>query len=455
MNNDNEKEVDEYNSLVQSMFIGFLVADKELFSRCHSITKREYFDAKFRKTVDFIKDHVEKYNDIPAMEQIQAVCNYEVIDCRSLINEFNTKWFMDRYEGFCRYKALEIAIFQSSEDIINKDFTKVGKLVKDALEIGLPKDFGTNYWEDPFSRIEAIRDAKGQNITGWTQFDKLLYGGFNIGELNIFAGGSGSGKSLFMQNLALTWALQGKNCVYITLELSEALCSNRIDAMLTGKSTLDVIRNPEETAIKVKMTGNKSGRLQIVGMKNGCNVNDIMAYIKEFQLQHEIKVDALMIDYLDLMMPAGANINPSDLFSKDKYVSEELRNLARELNILFVTASQLNRQSVDEVELSHSHIAGGLSKIQTADNVIGIFTSRAMREKGKVQLQFMKTRSSNGVGQNVDLAFNINSLRITDLPDDYNEKNEIKDVYDDVVSRNKIPKGEGIDSDRVKNMLKH
>jgi len=95
-----------------------------------------------------------------------------------------------------------------------------------------------------------------------------------------------------------------------------------------------------------------------------------------------------------------------------------VRNFAMEGDYLFATASQLNRGAVDEVEFDHSHIAGGLSKIQTADNVIGIFSSRAMRERGRVQIQFMKTRSSSGVGQKVDLAFDIDSLRIRDLEED-------------------------------------
>src|SRR6056300_1897444 len=121
------------------------------------------------------------------------------------------------------------------------------------------------------------------------------------------------------------------------------------------------------------------------------------------------------------MMPISRKVSPSDLFVKDKFVSEELRNLSMELNVIFVTASQLNRGAVEEIEFDHSHISGGLSKIQTADNVFGIFTSRAMRERGRYQLQLMKTRSSSGVGQKVDLEFNIETLRITDLPEDEQE----------------------------------
>jgi hypothetical protein len=114
-------------------------------------------------------------------------------------------------------------------------------------------------------------------------------------------------------------------------------------------------------------------------------------------------------------------ISPSDLFVKDKYVSEEIRNLAMETQCITVTASQLNRSAVEEIEFDHSHISGGLSKIMTADNVIGIFTSRAMKDRGRYQIQFMKTRSSSGVGQKVELEFNLDTLRITDLGEEEQE----------------------------------
>ena len=106
------------------------------------------------------------------------------------------------------------------------------------------------------------------------------------------------------------------------------------------------------------------------------------------------------------------------MFIKDKFVSEELRNFAVEQQVVLVTASQLNRGAIEEVEYDQSHIAGGISKINTADNLIGIFTSRAMRERGRYQIQLIKTRSSGGVGSKIDLAFDVDRLRITDLDED-------------------------------------
>jgi replicative DNA helicase len=192
----------------------------------------------------------------------------------------------------------------------------------------------------------------------------------------------------------------------------------RIDAMVSEYATRDVMKNMDDVDLKVRMKGKGAGKFRIKQMSNGINANDIRSFIREYEIQTGIKVDALLVDYLDLMMPISGKVSPSDLFIKDKYVSEELRNLAVELNILLVTASQLNRGAVEEIEFDHSHIAGGISKIQTADNVVGIFTSNAMRERGRYQIQFMKTRSSSGVGSKVDLKFNPETLRIEDLDDD-------------------------------------
>jgi hypothetical protein len=140
-------------------------------------------------------------------------------------------------------------------------------------------------------------------------------------------------------------------------------------------------------------------------------------------------------------MPVSAKVSPNDLFVEDKYVSEELRNLAKELNVLFVTASQLNRAAVEEIEFDHSHISGGISKINTADNVFGIFTSRAMRERGRYQIQLMKTRSSSGVGQKVDLEFDIESLRIRDLGEDQQQSSGFvkkPSIYESIKAKSQV-----------------
>jgi archaellum biogenesis ATPase FlaH len=403
----------DYNADIQKLFLEMMMEDASTYVRVQNIFNAENFDRSLRATAEFIKTHSDDHRTLPTRDQIQAVTGVELRPVPNL-DKGHYDWFLEEFESFCRRQELERAILKAADLIENGDYDPVEKLIKDAVHISLTKDMGTDYFADPAARINKYFNAGGQVSTGWPQVDKLLYGGFSRGELNIFAGGSGSGKSLVMMNIALNWLQAGLNGVYITLELSEELTSLRTDAMLSSMSTKDIRKDIDTTTLKVKMVGKKSGTYQVKGLPAQSNINDIRAYLKEYQIQTGRTVDFIMIDYLDLLMPVSAKVSPNDLFVKDKYVSEELRNLAKELGMLMVTASQLNRSAVEEVEFDHSHISGGISKINTADNVFGIFTSRAMKERGRYQIQCMKSRSSTGVGMKVDLEYNIETMRITD-----------------------------------------
>lgn len=401
----------EYNTEMQKLFLEMMMSDAQSFVRVQNIYNPENFDRSLRETATFIEEHADEYKTLPTRDQVRAATGVELKETTGLTEE-HYEWFMDEFEGFSRRQELERAILKSADLLEKGEFDPVEKLIKDAVQISLTKDMGTDYFADPRARLTKIKDNNGQLSTGWWNLDRLLYGGFNRGELNIFAGGSGSGKSLFMQNIAVNWAEQGLNGVYITLELSEELCSMRMDSMVAGIASKNIFKELDNVELKIKTLGKSYGGLRIKYMPAQSNVNDIRAYLKELQIQLGMKLDFIMVDYLDLLMPVSVKVNPSDVFVKDKYVAEEVRNLAKEFNILLVTASQLNRAAVEEIEFDHSHIAGGISKINTADNVFGIFTSRAMKERGQYQIQCMKTRSSNGVGQKVDLDFDMDTLRI-------------------------------------------
>jgi len=412
--------IKNYDYDVQKLYLELMLSDAEVFVRCQGIFDHTLFDRKLQDAAEFMNEYAKGYNVLPDFEMVNATCGVALKKPED-IKDGHMDWFMDEFEKFTQHKALERAIIQSADLLEKNDYGAVEVMIKEAVQIGLARDMGTDYFADPRARLMGIKDKNGQVSTGWPALDRRLFGGMNRGELNIFAGGSGAGKSLFLANLGVNWALQGLNVVYLTLELSEALVSMRIDSMLTGISTKDIFKDLDDVEMKVKIIGKKAGMLQVKYMPSGKTANDIRAYLKEYEIKCGKKVDVLLVDYLDLLMPVSKKISPADLFIKDKYVSEELRNLAVEKNCVFVTAAQLNRGAVEEVEFDHSHISGGLSKIQTADNVFGIFTSRAMRERGRYQIQLMKTRSSSGVGMKIDLEFNLESLKISDLPEDEQE----------------------------------
>jgi archaellum biogenesis ATPase FlaH len=393
------------------------MTDAESFVRCQGVFDPDTFDRRLQEPAKFLKNYVEEHNALPTFDMINAATDAQLRDPGAL-QENHYDWLLQEFETFSRHKALEAAILKSADYLEKGEYGPVEDMIKKAVQIGLQKDLGTDYFANPKERLAAIKDKNGQVSTGWPALDKKLFGGFNRGELNIFAGGSGSGKSLFLANLGVNWALAGLNVLYLTFELSENLVSMRIDSMITDIPSREIFKSIDDVDMKVRIIGKKSGRIQVKYMPTGKNANDLRAYIKEFEIKTGKKLDVVLVDYLDLMHPIGQKISAENLFVKDKYVSEELRNLAMELNTLFVTASQLNRASVEEIEFDHSHISGGISKINTADNLIGIFTSRAMRERGRYQIQLMKTRSSSGVNSKIDLEFDVDSLRIRDLGED-------------------------------------
>jgi replicative DNA helicase len=406
-----------------------MVTNAELYARVINIMNHNNFERTLRPAVEFMMTYSTEYNVMPESIQIQAATGIEVEEIPEL-NEDHHEWFLDHFETFTKRQELERAILKSADLLEKGEFDPVEKLIKDAVAISLQRDMGTDYFADPKQRLTDYFDSGGQMSTGWKQLDRLMYGGMNRGELSIFCGGSGSGKSLVMMNLALNFVDKGLNGVYISLELSEELTSLRTDAMLTQMSTKEIRKDIEKVELKVKMAAKKSGQYHVKSFPAQTTVNTIRAYIKELQIKTKNKIDFVMIDYLDLVMPSGIKVAPEALFIKDKYSSEELRNLSKELGCIMITASQLGRQAVDETEYDHSSIGGGISKINTSDFVFGIFTSRSMKERGKIQFQCLKSRSSQGVGMKIDLDYDVDTMRISDNSDEEDEPKPVQSIMD-------------------------
>ena len=406
----------DYGYDIQKVYLEMMMRNGEIFARCQGVFDPESFDSQLKPAAEFMQNYVNDHSALPTFEMVKAATKVHLKDPGELQdNHFD--WLLLEFETFSRHKALEKAILKGADLLEKGDYGPVEDLVKAAVQIGLQRDLGIDYWENPRERLQRIKDQNKQISTGWKHVDQMLYGGFSRGELEIFAAPSGGGKSLFLANLGVNYVQMGLNVVYLTFELSEELVGMRLDAMISDIPSKQIFRNLDDVDLKVKMAGKQSGAMQIKYMPSGKNSNDIRAYLKELEVKTKRKIDIVLIDYMDLMMPAGKKISAENLFIKDKYVSEELRNMAMELNVIAVTAAQFNRGAQQEVEFDHSHISGGLSKIQTADNVMGIFTSKAMRERGRYQIQFLKTRSSSGVGNKVDLNFDVDTLRITDCED--------------------------------------
>lgn len=434
------EDVIEYNEETQKLFLEFMISLPEDYTRCQNILKDSYWTSRLRSSVRFIMSYADQYKNLPTTEQIKAETGVNLDVIPQIEASHHSQWFLDKIEAFCRHKAMESLVIDGPKLIEAGQYSELERRAKENMMISLQKDMGTDYFLDPLARLTAMKNRKNTISTGWAGLDKKLYGGIGRGELMFFAGGPGSGKSLFLQNIALNWVQAGFHVVYITLELSEDLVAMRFDAMISEVGTKSIFKDLDNVASRVAMQHKRNdwGTLRIKKLPEaGTSANDIRAFLKEYEIQYGRKPDALVVDYLDLLHPNSNKVSPSDLFIKDKYTSEELRALSSEWDTLTVSASQLNRAATQTADFDHSHIAGGISKINTADNVLGIFRSPAMFDQGKYQIQFLKTRSSSGVGSRVDLDFNAETLRITDSAEDATDytrpsNHTVKEVSDEL-----------------------
>ena len=174
----------EYTLDLQKLFVEFMVNDQDLFVSINGICESRYFDKSLRKGVDFIKEHANEYG-ASTHEQIVATTGLQLEKIPN-VDDRHKEWFIDEFEKSPRHKALEGAIPKSTDLIEKSDYGAVEKIIKDAVQIGLAKHMGLDYWANPGERIEHVRKRGGVS-TGWTKIDSKLYGGFNRGELNIFA----------------------------------------------------------------------------------------------------------------------------------------------------------------------------------------------------------------------------------------------------------------------------
>lgn len=391
-----------------------MLSEHELFVRCSNILRSKYFDKKYSPVITFLHDYSKDHNALPKFQVVNTEfkTKFDKIDD---IGESDKKWFLDTIEDFCRITAIEQAIIKGADMLEKGEYGGLEEMVKNATLISLQRDMGTDYFDNPRQRLERLKEQNGDISIGWPSVDKTVYQ-VGRGELVFFAAISGGGKSVALANVTVNLAKQNLNVIYVTLELSEELVAKRLDAMTTGISNTNIFKSMDEVVEKVESFKDDYGNIFIKYMDPGATPNDVRAYLREFIIQTGIKPDALVIDYMDLMHPDQRSVDISNLSVKDKLVSEAIRRMGSPNNFDLVTfsAAQVNRGAYGEEIVGMQHVAGGLSKFQTADIAMYINNTAQLRERGEIELQFLKTRNSGGVGQTVTLDYDVDTLVMSD-----------------------------------------
>jgi replicative DNA helicase len=409
----------------QKLLIEYLISSPDVFTITSNIIQPKYFDAEFRNTIHFIVTYYNNFRALPDIQQIHAETDLS-LSTHQLTRD-KVDYCIIEVESFCKNKAIECAILDSPDLLRKGDFGGIEKIIKDAVTTSIHRSLGLSLFED-YEVVFSDQDFQPAMSTGYENLDNHLHSiagkGFCKGELIIVAGAPGTGKSLFLSNFAINYMAQGLNVLYISLELSCEMVLSRITGIITDIPQTELRARHNEARIKLKQKRETMGDLQISQLPAGSDVNSIRALLVELETKQGFIPDVIVVDYMDLM-GSTERISADNIFQKDKSVSEALRNLGSKnstdlisgasggINCLMLTASQLNRSSVDKEVMNFANIAGGMSKANTADYMFAIITSDVMKQQGEIALQLLKTRSSDGVGSIVPLRVNRKTLRIT------------------------------------------
>lgn len=399
------------NSEKQKLLLTYMVSSPDVYALCSPIVKPEYFVPEYRNIVSFLQSYYEEYNSLPDTNQVFAETSVQLE--REQLTKDKLGYCCTEVEKFCKQQAMFAAILKGAE-LLEKgdnDFGKIDTMVKTAVQVSLHKSLGMSLFDNVEASLKEAVRQKAMPIH-WPEFDENLEGGLRRQEMLLLGANSGGGKSIVMKNIATQLALYEKlNILYISLELPRPMIMKRFASILSRIAPRDIEAKMEEVSNLVKAAGHNAGDIIVEEMPVGTRPNEIRAFLKEFELRYGYVPDVLMVDYLDLMHP-NEKVDLSDVFTKDKLSSEQLRQILVDYNMIGVTASQLNRSAVNTVEHNHSHIAGGISKINTTDYFVTILLSEVMKASGQIAFQFGKTRSADSVGKTIYMGWDRSCLRV-------------------------------------------
>lgn len=390
--------------------------DLEFFSEIMPLIKPEFFDFPAYKNLFVgISNYYDKYRKLPSDASLPdyilnnvSGASEDGIDYENTIAEVNSfdqsclddrEFLLDTVETFARQKAMEQAI-RKAVGILNNDGDtgEVEELVKSALLVNRSVDVGQDYFTDVSDRLQRNANNKKDQLipTAFVTHNRHLEGGLARKELAMVAAPPGVGKSLYLVNQGAQAILDGKNVLYISLEMSEDKIAGRFDSVLSDLNNKDLKEKPlVKLKLKERLNEIKTksrGRLVIKEFPTGaCNVNQLRAYLVQLRLHKDFKPDVIIVDYLELLRP---NRNIDAEYQAQQRISEELRGLAVEHNVLMWTATQTNRQARRVAIITDAELGDSYGKIRTADWAISLNQTQEEYDEGAMRVFVMKARDS-------------------------------------------------------------
>ena len=398
---------------VEFLILRNLLYNEEYVRKVLPFIKSEYFEDYNQKVVfEEILNFVEKYNKTLTQEVLcietekrQDINDSSFQEITKLISslqntpsEFN--WLIDTTEKWCRDRAIYLALMESIQLADGKDEAKgrdaIPDILSDALAVSFDSNVGHDYLNDYEERYESYHRKEDRIPFDLEYFDKITKGGLPNKTLNIALAGTGVGKSLFMCHVASSVLLQGKNVLYITLEMAEEKIAERIDANLLNVNIQDITDLPK-TMFDDKVTNlaqKTQGTLIIKEYPTAsAHSGHFKALLQELALKKSFRPDIIFIDYLNICSSsrykAGSNVNS---YSFIKAIAEELRGLAVEANLPIVSATQTTRSGYgsSDVDLTDTSESFGLPA--TADLMFALISTEDLEPLNQIMIKQLKNR---------------------------------------------------------------
>ena len=393
--------------------LNHLLNNEEFCRRVVPYLKNEYFEGTHKTVFDLIVNFVSKHNKLPTSKilelELKKINAPEDIlnNASRLVNEIaeksdiDTEYLLDESEKWCKERAVYNAIMDSIQIIDGKDKERsegaIPEILSEALGVSFDEAIGHDYIDNSDERFEFYNRKEDRIPFDLDYFNKITKGGLPNKTLNIALAGTGVGKSLFMCHCAASVLNQGKNVLYITMEMAEERIAERIDANLMNlpiESLGSLSKHVFDDKIG-KIAKAATGKLIVKEYPTGsAHTGHFRALLNELRLKKNFSPDMIYIDYLNIcassrMRGMGGSINS---YTYIKAIAEELRGLAVEFNVPIVSATQTTRSGFSNTDVGLEDTSESFGLPATADLMFALISTEELEELGQLLVKQLKNR---------------------------------------------------------------
>ena len=392
--------------------LGSLIYNDEYTRKVLPFLKSDYFTVKSYKIVFLeIHEYVTNYNSLPSLNALGIECQErtdlteeqfkEIIEVLNGLSqeEHDLDWIVDTTEKWCQERAIYLSLMESVKIADGQDEKRdkgaIPQILSDALGVSFDQNVGHDYLQNYEERFDFYHKKEEKIPFDLEFFNRITKGGLPNKTLNIALAGTGVGKSLFMCHVASSVLLQGKNVLYITLEMAEEKIAERIDANLLNVPIQKLAELPRimfENKIS-KLSKKTQGKLIIKEYPTAsAHVGHFKSLLNELELKRNIKPDIIFIDYLNICASQRYKGSIVNSYTYVKAIAEELRGLAVEAGVPIVSATQTTRSGYgsSDVDLTDTSESFGLPA--TADLMFALISTEELEEQNQIMVKQLKNR---------------------------------------------------------------